>query len=1099
MKTTNSHHSVRALSVLAALATFVTASAIAVNYTNTILPGYNFVACPVVGSPDNDINNLNFVRVPPTASDPNGVNNAVLYVWNCVAFNIYQYFTGPDADIFFGGFNSPDGWYDSVGNLASNVIWNPGRGMIIYDRTAASWAFVFLGNPPDPGQPVLTCGCDHYNLLGNPTPNVGTYFSITGHTPYEGAIVKRHVSGMPAQPVDPPNYTVNNYAGGIWSLGNPILNSMEAAWFFVPCQTNCVPPPEGMSAWWPFDESSGGLANDIAGLVNNLGRHVNGPTSVLGMVGNALCFDGLDDYVLVTNQSEINFLGNCASRADSFTVDAWIRAAANPNGPTVQPLLDKRSTANGWQGYSLYLWNGNLGFQIATGPGGNNNYSSTGPDLRDDQWHFIAVTVQRCTNNGNTGVLYVDGAAVWNFQDFQTGDINNSADLIIGRHATSAQYYTGCIDELEIIKRALTPGEILAIYHAGSAGKCKGTLCGTKFNDLNGDGVRQAGEPGLGGWVIQAMVGGIPVAATITDTNGNYCFTNLPGGWAVISEVQQSGWVQTAPVGGNYAFTNQPGMILGGLDFGNQFTNCCEPPWNPNACCTNCNPPYLLTKTVTVLRGVNFLVNPFCHGTNNTVGVLLPNVGDGSALNKWNVAIQAYDPAISFDRSFGGWVDPNFNDASDTPLPPGEGFVLMNYGAPYTITFIGCEPDIACRRCRPTNVLWLVGAIGVGPTNSSWSDLFRCPPKCGTELQIWNGVNFDTYTFLTSWTPGIPSWPAGTSVFVSVQPNTNCCEELLGIICGVATNGMVTTNEPGRCDAVVNYPPPTVSGGCPPIVTNCAPPTGSRFPVGTTTVVCTASDSAGHTAQCSFPVTVLDREPPLINCATNKLAECGTPWQFDWPTASDNCCTNPQIVIVSTSTNGSCPWLISRIWRATDCYSNSSLCTQIVTVVDTTAPMITCASNRIVPCGTNWAFDQPQISDACCPSNTLTLVAHDSVATNKDHCETVFTRIWQVTDCCSNTASCSQSVTVVRATPTPVVISCHLDASGLHLTFATETCVKYIVEYKANLNAPAWTTLAEVEGDGALHEVVDGPLQQMRFYRIRAVCQTERFSPSGWP
>jgi hypothetical protein len=38
---------------------------------------------------------------------------------------------------------------------------------------------------------------------------------------------------------------------------------------------------------------------------------------------------------------------------------------------------------------------------------------------------------------------------------------------------------------------------------------------------------------------------------------------------------------------------------------------------------------------------------------------------------------------------------------------------------------------------------------------------------------------------------------------------------------------------------------------------NCAPPSGATFPVGTTTVVCTASDSSGNTATATFNVIVL--------------------------------------------------------------------------------------------------------------------------------------------------------------------------------------------------------------------------------------------------
>jgi hypothetical protein len=57
----------------------------------------------------------------------------------------------------------------------------------------------------------------------------------------------------------------------------------------------------------------------------------------------------------------------------------------------------------------------------------------------------------------------------------------------------------------------------------------------------------------------------------------------------------------------------------------------------------------------------------------------------------------------------------------------------------------------------------------------------------------------------------------------------------------------------------VNYANPVGSSSCGESVqVSCAPPSGSQFPVGATTVVCTATDAAGNKATCSFIVTVWD-------------------------------------------------------------------------------------------------------------------------------------------------------------------------------------------------------------------------------------------------
>ena len=78
------------------------------------------------------------------------------------------------------------------------------------------------------------------------------------------------------------------------------------------------------------------------------------------------------------------------------------------------------------------------------------------------------------------------------------------------------------------------------------------TKSGQKFNDLNANGVKDAGEPGLEGWTIYvdysgggALTAGEPSA--VTDGDGNYSISGVvPGTWDV-REVQQDGWTCSFP------------------------------------------------------------------------------------------------------------------------------------------------------------------------------------------------------------------------------------------------------------------------------------------------------------------------------------------------------------------------------------------------------------------------------------------------------------------------------------------------------------------------------------------------------------------------
>ncbi len=80
-----------------------------------------------------------------------------------------------------------------------------------------------------------------------------------------------------------------------------------------------------------------------------------------------------------------------------------------------------------------------------------------------------------------------------------------------------------------------------------------GSIRGVKFDDINGNGVLDSGEPGLSGFTIFLDINNNEIldaseAASITDTGGNYFFDDLPGGTYIVREVQQPGFIQTTIV-----------------------------------------------------------------------------------------------------------------------------------------------------------------------------------------------------------------------------------------------------------------------------------------------------------------------------------------------------------------------------------------------------------------------------------------------------------------------------------------------------------------------------------------------------------------------
>lgn len=80
------------------------------------------------------------------------------------------------------------------------------------------------------------------------------------------------------------------------------------------------------------------------------------------------------------------------------------------------------------------------------------------------------------------------------------------------------------------------------------------SISGVVYHDLNGNGSKDAGEPGLEGWEVK-ITGNLNLTRT-TDANGIYSFNDLENGTFTVSQTTQSGWGCVEPgAGGSYSVT----------------------------------------------------------------------------------------------------------------------------------------------------------------------------------------------------------------------------------------------------------------------------------------------------------------------------------------------------------------------------------------------------------------------------------------------------------------------------------------------------------------------------------------------------------------
>ncbi len=255
-------------------------------------------------------------------------------------------------------------------------------------------------------------------------------------------------------------------------------------------------------------------------------------------------------------------------------------------------------------------------------------------------------------------------------------------------------------------------------------------------------------------------------------------------------------------------------------------------------------------------------------------------------------------------------------------------------------------------------------------------------------------------------------------------------------------------------------------------------PAGNFFPVGTTTITYTATDGAGLQATDTQTVTVIDGSAPLIEAPADATYVCpsevpaanpsqATRPEFD-PNGNqlppgpplDNCGT--PTVTVNESNNGgagstSSPLIITRVFTATDAAGNSSSDTQTITVADGEAPTITAPADATFQCATDvptgGAGDATASDNCAAPTVTFSESSNGGAGTSAN--PLVITRTYTATDAAGNTASDSQTITVVDDTaptitaPADATFQCASDVptGGAGDATASDNCAAPTVTY----------------------------------------------------
>lgn len=211
----------------------------------------------------------------------------------------------------------------------------------------------------------------------------------------------------------------------------------------------------------------------------------------------------------------------------------------------------------------------NLAFGLSTGMAGQ---TITGVVFNDVNANGLAAG-----DPGLAGVTVfddVDGDGVLDPTEQSTvsaADGSFSLTVAAGEHTIRAITPTNYVATTATAQSA-SAGQVEAL--AFGFNQVRSDITGVKFADLNGNGTREAGEPGIGGVFIYLDLDGddrpdLGEPRAITAADGTYSI-NFPGpGTYTIREVVEAGFIQTFPASGEHTVVFDGRALNGNFNFGN--------------------------------------------------------------------------------------------------------------------------------------------------------------------------------------------------------------------------------------------------------------------------------------------------------------------------------------------------------------------------------------------------------------------------------------------------------------------------------------------------------------------------------------------------
>ena len=217
--------------------------------------------------------------------------------------------------------------------------------------------------------------------------------------------------------------------------------------------TAAIPASTDPVAWWKFDETGGTTAADSSGN-NNTASLVGGPVFTAGTVGNALSFNGSNQYVTIPHSPALNVI--------NFTVSLWVYPKAVKSD--WQPLITKENATGGNRNYGLYILPNTLKVHYSFQAGDCSTYRSFTSlgSMAQNAWNLVTMSY-----DGSSFKLYLNDA-LDSVQSISSAVCQNTEPVKLGSELSVFTPFNGNEDDVRLYNRVISASEVSSLYTAGA-------------------------------------------------------------------------------------------------------------------------------------------------------------------------------------------------------------------------------------------------------------------------------------------------------------------------------------------------------------------------------------------------------------------------------------------------------------------------------------------------------------------------------------------------------------------------------------------------------------------------------------------------------